>query len=100
MNKEKLLQELKNKLMITWNDLDLENRLKSIIEDSEHALNFKLGATIDYSLPGMEHSLFLNYCMYSYNNCLYEFDKNYMNDIYQIRMKYEVEQMRSIYEKE
>lgn len=99
MNKEQLLKELKWKIGITWEDEDLENRLNSIIEGAKASLDFKLGADIDYSVPGMEHTLFLNYCMYDYNNCLYEFDKNYRSDIYQIRMKYEIKQMRALYAK-
>lgn len=96
MDRAKLLQELKrDKLFITWEDEELDIRLYSLIDDAKHALDFKLGAYIDYSLPGMEHRLFLNYCMYDYNNCLADFDKNYLCDIYQIRMKYEVEQRRA-----
>ena len=52
-------------------------------------MNFKLGAEIDYSAPGFERQLFLNYCMYVWNNCTELFDNNYINDIYQIRQYYE-----------
>ncbi len=96
MDNQKLLYELKNKLAITWDDIDLEKNLKSIIEDAKFSLDFKLGADIDYSIPGMEHKLFLNYCMYDYNNCLNEFDKNYLNEIYQLRAKWTI---RRKYEK-
>lgn len=99
MNKEELLKGLREKIGITWEDENLENRLNSIIECAKASLDFKLGANIDYSIPGMERTLFLNYCMYDYNNCLYEFDKNYRSDIYQIRMKYEIKQMRGLYDK-
>ena len=85
-----LLQELKDKLNITWNEEETNRKLESIIEDAKLILNYKLGATIDYSEAGLEHNLFLNYCMYVYNNCSNEFDINYLNEIYQIRQKYEV----------
>lgn len=102
MDIEALLIKLKPKLSITWDDIDIEERLRTIIEDAEIALNHKLGAKIDYSQPGQERTLFLNYCMYDWNNCLNEFDENYKKEIYQIRAKYEVKQYKQcevIYEK-
>lgn len=103
MDIEDLLKRLKRKLSITWDDINTEEKLKSIIEDAELILNHKLGAKIDYSLAGAERTLFLNYCMYEWNDCINEFDENYKNDIYQIRAIYEVKQYKqseAIYEKE
>lgn len=91
MSKENLLEELKLKLSITWNDDDTNKRLISIIDDTELILNHKLGAKIDYSKSGIEHNLFLNYCMYSFNNCTNDFDRNYKSEIYSIRRVYEVQ---------
>lgn len=90
MENEILLEDLKRKLNITWEDEDTNFRLVEIIEDAKIILNHKLGGSIDYSQNGIEHSLFLNYCMYSWNNCTNEFDKNYMNEIYQVRAINEV----------
>lgn len=83
------MQDLKDKLNITWTEEETERRLERILEDAEITLNFKLGAKIDYS-KGMERNIFLNYCMYAWNNCLNEFDENYLNEILQLRQKYEV----------
>ena len=90
MNNALLAQELKNKLTITWDDLDIETKILSIIDDAKAVLDFKLGIDFDYSLPGIEHSLFLNYCMYAYNNCLNEFDNNYLSELLLIRNKHAV----------
>jgi hypothetical protein len=90
-----LLQDLKLKLNITWVEEETENRLNAILEDAKLALDFKLGAEVDYS-SGMERSLLLNYCMYEWNNCINEFDDNYFNNIMQLRQKYEVEQNENI----
>lgn len=92
---DNLLQRLKEKLNITWVEEETENRLNAILEDAKSALNFKLGAEVDYS-NGMERSLLLNYCMYEWNNCINEFDDNYFNNIMQLRQKYEVEQNEDI----
>ncbi|SCI45850.1 Uncharacterised protein [uncultured Clostridium sp.] len=92
MDKELLLDSVKNKLNITWEDSLTNFKLSDLVNDAIVAMNFKLGADIDYSKNGLEHQLFLNYCLYSYNNCLNEFDTNYMNEIYQIRSIYEVKE--------
>lgn len=87
---ELLLQDLKDKLNITWDEEETNRKLKKIIRDATITMNYKLGAKIDYFEDGPEHNLFLNYCMYAWNNCTNEFDDNYLNEIYQIRQKYEV----------
>ena len=84
-----LLQEVKDKLNITWDEEETNRKLEGIINDAIATLDWKLGAKIDY-LEGQEHNLFLNYCMYAYNNCTNEFDDNYFNEIMQLRQKYEV----------
>ncbi|MFI3210908.1 MAG: hypothetical protein R3Y64_07655 [Peptostreptococcaceae bacterium] len=87
---KRLLEELKLKLNITWDDEDTYSKLNTIIIDSIDILNYKLGSNIDFMQNGMEHSLFLNYCMYAFNNCEAEFDSNYKSEIMQLRRKYEV----------
>lgn len=85
-----LLIALKDKLNITWLEEETERKLERILESAKSALDRKLGADIDYTKPSQEQELFLNYCMYSWNNCLNEFDNNYLNEIMQIRQYYEV----------
>ena len=86
------LQEiLKQELFITWTDEDTEARLTRIIENAQSAMNHKLGAVIDYSIPGMEQNLFIQYCVYVYNGIANEFDNNYYHELAQVRMIYEVE---------
>lgn len=90
MNELILVQELKDILNITWEEEETDRKLERIIDDSKNILDWKLGYKVDYSIAGQEHNLFLNYCMYAYNNCTNEFDDNYLNEIMQIRQKYEV----------
>lgn len=88
---EYLLEVLKNELYITWDDNDTNKKLIRIISNAIPTMNFKLGAEINYTTPGMEQNLFINYCVYVYNNCVNEFDQNYFNEIMQIRTKWEIE---------
>lgn len=85
-----LLKMLKNELAITWEEEETELRLARIIMSAISTMDYKLGAEIDYSEPGIEQNLFINYCVYVYNGCANEFDTNYFNEIMQVRYKYEV----------
>ena len=87
---EELFAMLRNELNITWNDDETNLRLSRIVANAVETMNFKLGANIDYTQQGIEQELFLAYCVYVWNNCANEFDTNYLNDIYQVRQKYEV----------
>ena len=87
---DKLLLLLKNELYITWDDEETNIKLQRIITNATPTMNYKLGANVDYSVEGIEQNLFLNYCIYVYNNCAYQFDENYFNEIMQVRQYYEV----------
>lgn len=84
------MEPVKRHLNITWSDTDTEAKLIDQMRDAEVALNHKLGATIDYFVPGAERRLYLAYMLYSWNDCLNEFDSAYRAEIIQIRHKYEV----------
>lgn len=86
-----LREILKQELFITWVDEDTEARLSRIIESAYSAMNYKFGAELDYTVPGMEQNLFIQYCVYVYNGAADEFDNNYYHELAQVRMLYEVE---------
>ena len=85
-----IFQEVKDHINVTWSEEESDRKIERMIEDAKPILDYKLGADIDYSKPGMEHNLFLDYCMYVWNNCSNEFENNYLSEIMQIRQKYEV----------
>jgi len=91
---EKLYPQVKRKLNITWSDEDTDSRVEEIILSAIPALIHKLGIAdpdFDFSVHGMENSLFLAYCFYEWNHCLNEFDENYANNIAQVRAIHEVD---------
>lgn len=54
MEKDLLLDSVKNKLNITWKDQLTNFKIKDLINDAIIAMNFKLGADdIDYSKNGL-----------------------------------------------
>lgn len=89
-NQEKNLDMIKRHLNITWSDHDTDLKLVEMMADAVKALNHMLGAEIDYFSAGIERRLFLNYMLYSWNDCLNEFDSAYQSEIYKIRHIYEI----------
>ena len=88
-----LLEQVKRKLNITWEDADTDALVEEIVASAIPIVKHKLGIVgdFDFSVAGMENNLFRNYCLYEYNHCVNEFDGNYSNEIAQIRAVHEVE---------
>lgn len=88
-----LFEQVKRKLNITWTDEETDSRVNDVINSAEVVMRHKLGVsdTFDFSAAGQENMLFLSYCLYEWNHAANEFDANYLNDILQVRQKYEVE---------
>lgn len=94
-SKKKLLDQIKTKCYISTDEPEVITRITNIFNNAIPKINEKLGIknkNFDYSIPSEENDLFANYCLYAWNNKTNEFDENYLNDIMQIRSKYEVEQ--------
>jgi hypothetical protein len=88
-----LLAQVRRKINVTWNDEETDARIEEIIESAIPDLTFKLGISdseFDFSVAGMENTLFLAYCLYEWNHVLDEFDLNYSRMIAQVRAKHEV----------
>lgn len=82
---EQLVQQVKRKLNITWEDDETEARVHEIMEDVGPWLIHKLGITdpkYDFSAPGTERNLFLACCLYEWNHIPRdEFEENYKHTI-------------------
>lgn len=90
---DRLIEQVKRKLNITWNDEDTNARISDIISSAIPDLAHILGIAdpnFDFSNAGIENTLFLSYCLYEYNHCLNEFADNYANLIAQARAKHAV----------
>ena len=84
------LDGVKRHLNITWQDPETDNKIIDMMFDAEAALNHKLGAVIDYFVPGQERILYMADMLYAWNESLNDFDSAYRAEILQIRHKYEV----------
>ena len=88
---DKLVNQVKRKLNITWSDDDTNARVNDIVAAAIPILVHKLGIAdpdFDFSEAGAENTLFLSQCLYEYNHCVNEFDDNYSNEIAQTRAKH------------
>ena len=85
-----LTASFKRMASITWSDDDTDAQVKDIMEDAEQKMNHMLGAEIDYSVPGDERQLYIDYCLYRWNGVSEQFESAYRSDILRIRHRYEV----------
>lgn len=90
----KLVEEVKRKCKITWDDDDTEKEICEIVEDADEKLRHMLGmrgATAEAFLePGEARTLFKEYCMYCWNDVRDQFEINYKKEIIAERHKNEV----------
>lgn len=87
-----LTELVKRKLDITWSDEITDARVADLIANAQPTMRHKLGLPdyYDFTAAGQEQVLFLAYCLYEWNQAVNEFDGNYLNDILQVRQKWEV----------
>lgn len=89
---QELTALVKRKLDITWSDETTDARVSDIIAVAVPTMRHKLGVPRDYTFEeaGQEQALFLSYCLYEWNHAAADFDANYLNDILQVRQKWQV----------
>lgn len=100
MNTSELFKQVAERCYISSEDELIRDRLTSIINNAIFNVKSLIGISadvqFDFSKSSMENELFLNYCMYRWNNkSQKEFEDNYMGDIIALRMKNEVQYMKS-----
>lgn len=75
----KLLEQLKSKLRITWEDEDSD--LSELVKEAESYLTGLTNATFDFGKEEWVRGLLLERCRYDYHNSLDEFEKNFSTEI-------------------
>jgi hypothetical protein len=76
---DELLQDLKGRLRITWNEEDED--LRKLIERAKTYLSLLTGASFDFSLEEWPKEILLERCRYVYNNAADEFEANYHHEL-------------------
>lgn len=76
-----LLDDVKNRLNITWQDDDTDRKILDLIDDGIAYLNDKQGRPGDYMRPGYPRSLLFEYVRYARDDALDVFENNYQHMI-------------------
>ncbi len=76
-----LLKEVKDALMITWEDEDTDNTLTDYINSSLSYFIETVSESLDFPLHSPERELVVERVRYRYNNALDDFEKNYASEL-------------------
>ena len=82
-----MLEELKKHLSITWQDEDIDAKLKTLLEQSKAAILSLAGTTIDFEKNQEAKELLYNRVRYAYNNSLEYFETNFQKEILRFQLK-------------
>jgi len=86
-----LLEQLKERLKITWDDEDI--LLINMLERAEKSLNALMGVELNYNTPGPAQELLLERCRYDYNNALEYFEQNFAREILRLQLQVAAEEV-------
>ena len=95
MKEEKLFEQVKRKLDVTWDDMDTDRKIKDIMLSAVGIISHQIGAEkgFDFTVPGIENTLVLSLCLYLWNNTEMDlFYENYETLILQARAIHEVKE--------
>ena len=82
-----MLEEIKNYLNITWEDEDIDNKLKSLIEQSKQSIKNLMGADIDFTKKLEMKELLFKRVRYAYNNAIEYFESNFAHEILRLQLQ-------------
>ena len=85
-----LLDDVKNYLDITYEDLESDIKLSGIIARGMKYLNTVAGAELDYTVEDKPRELLFDYCRYVRSNALDEFAINYQHELLSLQIQQEV----------
>ena len=88
--KKQLLEEVKEKLRITWPEEDVH--VWRLVEAAIADLSQRTGRELDFSRPGPAKTLMLEHVFYNYNNALHEFLSAYSGELMALALKAAMEE--------
>jgi len=90
MNLEKLFEDVKNYLDITWDDDDTNRNIKGIVSRGMDYLDNAAGGKQDFEKESGARALLFEYAMYVNSGALSEFQQNYLPELLSLQMHQEV----------
>ena len=86
---EDVLEAVKRKLNITWDDPGTDDRITDVIQSVSPRLASRLGLRQDHTFSaadGQAWGLFLNACLYEFSDAWDDFSANYRTEIDSARL--------------
>lgn len=88
---DKLLQDARNYLDITWEDAEGDQKLSGILARGQKYIDRIAGGPLDYEAEDKPRELLFDYARYVRSNALEEFQKNYLHELLSLQIVQEVE---------
>lgn len=76
-----LLQELKDRLLVTWDDEATDRQLNRMIVRGQAYLNELCDTSFTFSAGSPERELLMERCRYDWNNALSDFEDNFSKEL-------------------
>lgn len=92
---EKLLDDVKSYLHITWQDENTEKNLIDAINSSKARLQEIAGVPLDFNKEGLARDLLKDRCRYINSNALEMFEKNFAMELMNLHIQGQVSAMGS-----
>lgn len=81
-----MIEELKQRLQITWDDENTAKNLERSLASSKEYLEYIAGTNIDFDNSPFCKSLLLERCRYDYNNAIEYFEINFQKELTQLQI--------------
>ena len=88
-----LLEDVKNRLNITWSDQATDKRIRGLIAEGTAYLDSKAGTAMEYQRDGLARTLLMEYARYARDEALDVFENNYRHMILAMQAGVEVRQI-------
>lgn len=85
---EGLLEDVKNYLDLTWPDNRIDDKVTGIARRGMAYLDGVAGTSLDYTVETAPRELLLEYCRYSINGILDQFENNYAPFLVRLAISY------------
>lgn len=86
MDDTKLLDDFKNKLLITWEDDLTEKKIENSLESAKGHLESLTGTSLDYEKNVFAKNLLMDCTRYYYNNVSEFFEDNFSKEILRLQL--------------
>lgn len=86
MDEKNLLEELKNKLLITFEDEEINKKLENSLLSARAHIDALVGTNVDYIDDIFARSLLLDCARYYYNNVSEFFEDNFHKEILRLQL--------------